>query len=97
MRPCFRCMRDMDLPPLLTNYPEPVIESGVIPEDYADMYRDWMRRLEAGEPSLEGVIPFTKWRVPFLVRYTTVFDENGKPLKAYGSATMVVTEQEEKE
>ena len=95
MRPCFRCMRDMDLPPLLTNYPEPVIESGVIPEDYADMYRDWMRRLEAGEPSLEGVIPFTKWRVPFLVRYTTVFDENGKPLKAYGSATMVVNPAKE--
>jgi len=90
MRPCFRCMRDMDLPPKLDNYPEPIIESGLIPADYADMYRDWMRRLETGEPSLEGIIPFTKWRVPFHVRYTTVFDENGKPLKAYGSATMAV-------
>ena len=31
----------------------------------------------------------TVGRVPFHVRYTTVFDETGKPLKAYGSATMV--------
>lgn len=28
--------------------------------------------------------------VPFHVRYTTEFDETGRPLKAYGSATLVV-------
>lgn len=32
----------------------------------------------------------TVGRVPFHVRYTTEFDENGGPLKAYGSATLVV-------
>ena len=93
MRPCFRCMRDMKLPPILENYPEPVIRMGIIPPDYADMYRDWHRRIEAGEPHLEAIVPMTVGRIPFHLRYTTEFDENGRPVKAYGSATMVVKEE----
>ncbi|MCR5813071.1 MAG: EAL domain-containing protein [Desulfovibrio sp.] len=89
MRPCFRCMRDLGLPPVLENYPEPVIEMGLFPPDYADLYRDWHRQIAAGVKKLEGIIPLTVGRIPFYVRYTTEFDENGKPLKAYGSATLV--------
>ena len=94
MRPCFRCMRDLGLPPLVENYPEPAIDAGIFPPDYADMYRDWHRQLEAGAEHLEAIIPLTVGRVPFHVRYTTEFDENGRPLKAYGSATMVVDSPE---
>lgn len=90
MRPCFRCMRDLGLPPLVENYPEPAIAAGIFPQDYADLYRDWHRQLEEGVGELEAIIPLTVGRVPFHVRYTTEFDENGKPLKAYGSATLVV-------
>ncbi|MBR1860761.1 MAG: EAL domain-containing protein [Lachnospiraceae bacterium] len=90
MHPCFRCMRDLGLPMLVKNYPEPAIEMGIFPPDYADMYRDWHRQLEQGVEKLEAVIPLTVGRVPFIVRYTTEFDENGKPYKAYGSATLVV-------
>ncbi|MCR4617069.1 MAG: EAL domain-containing protein [Lachnospiraceae bacterium] len=90
MRPCFRCMRDLGLPALVKNYPEPAIEMGIFPPDYADMYREWHKKLEEGVPSLEAVIPLTVGRVPFVVRYTTEFDDNGKPYKAYGSATLVV-------
>ena len=90
MRPCFRCMRDLGLPPVVENYPEPVIESGLFPADYADMYRDWMRQIDNGLEKIEGIIPLTVGRVPFHVRYNTEFDENGKPVKAYGSATLVV-------
>ncbi len=90
MKPCFRCMRDLNLPPVVRNYPEPAIESGIFPADYADMYRDWMRQLEEGVGTIEGIIPLTAGRIPFHVRYTTEFDENGKPLKAYGSAALVV-------
>ncbi len=90
MRPCFRCMRDLGLPSVIKNYPEPVIESGLFPPDYADMYRDWMRQLEEGVENLEAVIPLTSARIPFYVRYTLEKDENGRPLKAYGSATLVV-------
>ena len=90
MRPCFRCMRDLNVPPVVYNYPEPLIENGLFPPDYADMYRDWMKQLEQGVDHLEAIIPLTVGRVPFHVRYTTEFDENGKPLKAYGSASLVV-------
>ncbi len=92
MRPCFRCMRDLGLPAVVRNYPEPAIEAGIFPQDYADMYRDWHRQLEKGVKELEAIIPLTVGRVPFRVRYTTEFDEMGKPLKAYGSATLVVEE-----
>ncbi len=95
MRPCFRCMRDLGLPPLVENYPEPAIEAGIFPPDYADMYRDWHRQIENGAAHLEAIIPLTVGRVPFHVRYTTEFDENGKPLKAYGSATLVIDEKKE--
>ena len=89
MRPCFRCMRDLGLPPLLKNYPEPVIESGLFQPDYADTYRDWHRQLAEGVEHLEAVMPLTADRVPFLIKYTNVYDENGKPVKAYGSATAI--------
>ena len=95
MRPCFRCMRDLGLPPVVENYPEPVIESGLFPADYADMYRDWMRQLAEGVDNLEAVIPLTANRIPFIVRYTLEYDENGRPLKAYGSATLVVSDRSE--
>lgn len=81
---------DLGLPPLLENYPEPVIASGLFPPDYADMYRDWHRQLAEGIDHLRAVIPLTVERIPFHVRYTTEYDENGRPLKAYGSATFVV-------
>lgn len=90
MRPCFRCMRDLGLPALLTNYPDSAIEMGVFPPEVADMYRDWHRQLAEGVPELEAVIPLTVGRVPFRVKYTTEFDENGHPVKAYGSAALVV-------
>ena len=89
MHPCFRCMRDLGLPPVVRNYPEPAIQAGIFPSDYADMYRDWHKQIANGVKHLEAVIPLTAGRIPFVVRYTTEFDENGKPLKAYGSATLV--------
>jgi len=90
MRPCFRCMRDLGLPSVVHNYPEPAIRDGIFPPDYADMYRDWHKQIAAGVKELEAVIPLTVGRVPFRVKYVTEFDEYGRPIKAYGSATLVV-------
>ncbi len=90
MKPCFRCMRDLGLPPLVRNYPEPAIEQGIFPPEVADMYRDWHVQIANGVKELEAIIPLTMNRVPFRVRYTTEFDENGHPVKAYGSAALVV-------
>ncbi|MDE6781092.1 MAG: EAL domain-containing protein [Ruminococcus sp.] len=90
MYPCARCMRELGLPPVIENYPEPLIENGLFPAEYADFYRDWMRQIDEGAEHLEAVIPLTDDRIPFHVRYTAEFDENGYPYKAYGSATLVV-------
>lgn len=89
MRPCFRCMRDLGLPALVTNYPEPLIEVGIIPQDYADMYRGLMKRVDAGDTDFEAIVPLTAGRVPFRMKYTIEFDENDRPVKAYGSAALV--------
>jgi len=89
MRPCFRCKRDLGLPELVTNYPEPAIEMGIFPQDVADQYREMHRQIEAGAKELEAILPLTAARVMFRVRYTTEFDKDGKPVKAYGSAVPV--------
>lgn len=96
MRPCLRCMRDLGVPAVVENYPQPVFDSGLFPMDYYDMYMDWHRKLAQGVEHLEGVIPLTAERIPFRVMYTTEFDENGRPLKAYGSATLIVKDEEQK-
>ncbi len=89
MYPCFRCIRDLHLPDVVCNYPEPAIEMGIFPTEVADEYREIHRRIENGEKEIETVMPLTAARVPFKVRYTTEFDENGVPVRAYGSAAMV--------
>ena len=93
MHPCFRCMRDLGLPQVLTNYPESAFELGVFPPEVHDMYRDWHRQIEAGVKELEAVMPLTEQRIPFRVRYTTEFDQSGRPIKAYGSAALVVEDK----
>jgi len=89
MRPCFRCMRDLGLPALLTNYPESAFEMGVFPPEVHDLFRSWHRQVAAGVPELEAIMPLTDKRIPFRVRYTTEFDDYGRPVKAYGSAALV--------
>lgn len=90
MRPCYRCMRDLGVPAVVENYPAPLFDNGLFPMDYKDMYYDMLKQIENGAEKVEAIIPLTVGRIPFHVRYTTEFDENGKPLKAYGSATLVV-------
>ncbi len=90
MRPCFRCIRDLGVPPVVENYPAPLFDSGLFPRDYEEMYYDMLKKLEEGQEKAEAIIPLTVSRIPFHVRYTTEFDETGKPLKAYGSAAIVI-------
>ncbi|MCR5829022.1 MAG: response regulator [Lachnospiraceae bacterium] len=90
MRPCFRCMRDLGLPAVVKNYPEPAIDAGIFPLDYADLYRDWHRQIvEDGVPGVEGIIPLTVARVPFRVKLTAEYGADGKPVKILGSATII--------
>jgi len=97
MRPCFRCMRDLGLPAVVKNYPEPAIDAGIFPLDYADQYRDWHRQIiEDGIPRIEGIIPLTVARIPFRVKLTAEYDESGKPVKILGSATIIPETEKKK-
>ncbi|MDO4204528.1 MAG: EAL domain-containing protein [Selenomonadaceae bacterium] len=87
MRPCARCMRELGMPPLVTNYPDSAIQAGIFPPEIAEQYREWHRQIDAGVPRLEAVLPLTKDRLPYRIRYTTEFDDYGHPVRAYGSAT----------
>lgn len=89
MRPCFRCMRNLGLPPLVKNYPDSAVELGIIPEEYADMYKEFVGQLLTGVDKIEAIVPLTEKRIPFRIRYTTEFDELGNPIRAFASATIV--------
>ena len=91
MLPCFRCVRDLCLPSLLHNYPESAIECGMIAPEAAARYRLLHQSIDAGLAQAEIVIPLTADRIPFRIRYTTEFDEQGKPVRAYGSAVPAST------
>ena len=90
MHPCYRCMRDLGLPAVVHNYPEPAIASGIFPPEVADDYREWLKQLDEGVDHIEKIYPLTVGRIPFYVRYSLEFDASGKPIKAMGSATLVV-------
>ena len=45
-----------------------------------------MQSIDAGLASAEAVIPLTDDHIPFRIRYTTEFDKDGNPIRAYGSA-----------
>ena len=62
---------------------------GIVPEDYEQMYRDWMKEIDQGKDDREEVVPLTVGRIPFKFKYTVERDENGRPIKAYGSATII--------
>ncbi len=89
MRPCFRCMRDFNLAPTVQNYPQPLIDIGVFQPQYVEMYCGLLKELEEGREGFEVDIPLTADLIPFRVRYTTEFDENGKPVKAFASAVKI--------
>ncbi len=86
MYPCFRCMRDFKVPPVVVDYPEPVIRMGIFPPESADRCREMIREIENGAKSVEADLPLTEKRVMCRVSYTVEFDSEGKPSKAYGTA-----------
>lgn len=86
MHPCSRCQRDLGLPKVVRNYPEPVFTSGLFPMEYKEIYIEMLEKLSQGKEVPDIIIPLTKNRIPFKIRYTIEYDEIGIPYKAYGSA-----------
>ena len=86
MHPCFRCQSNLGLPKLVKNYPDSVIGMCIFPE--ADEYIEIMQKVDSGE-SVDVVLPLTKDRIPYRVRYDVQMDEKGNPAFAFGTAIPV--------
>ena len=92
MYPCPRCIRERGLPEIMYNYPESAVEMGIVPEEAAEAYIKFHEQLSDGIKEAEIQIPMTKKKLLHNVKYTVVFDEGGKPVKAFGCAVQLEKE-----
>ncbi len=91
--------RKFGLPKIVENAPESLIP--FIDEQYTDAFLEMYRKVENGEPKASCDVWYkfgvgTEPRCEH-ISYTTVFDENGKPVRAYGIGQNITTQMVEKE
>lgn len=79
------------------NVPESLIADGAVHPDDAALVRDLYAKIHAGAKTAECV---SRWRHPGTkdwwwskISYTTLFDKNGKPIRAIGSSVDVTEEK----
>jgi len=89
MYPCARCIKERGLPEVMYNYPESAVEMGIIPPEAAEEYIELHKKLSTGIKEAEIYVPMTKAKLMHHLKYNVVFDEGGKPIKAYGCAVVV--------
>jgi len=78
--------RKFNLPKIINNVPESLLS--YIDDAYTELFLDMYHRIDSGEPKVSGDVwykfkPGTEPRCEH-ISYTTVFDDDGKPVKAYG-------------
>ena len=81
-------VKQLNLSARMDNFPQSFIDTGIIVPEYEKEYIDIHKRLKAGEKEINVLFPSGanhKQNGWGRLRYTTVFDENGKPVKAIGS------------
>ena len=88
MYPCSRCIKERGLPEVMYNYPESAIEIGMIPPEAGEEYIKLHEQLATGIKEIEIDVPMTKAKLMHRLKYNVVFDEGGKPIKAYGCAVL---------
>lgn len=77
------------LPPVMENYPESLIKTGIIPDDYIADYRKLHINLKNGALFGEVKLPMNspggtvRWKH---IRYRTIFNADSKPSRAIGTA-----------
>lgn len=83
---------------VIENVPEFIIESGYVIGEDIDKFREMYEKICAGEPSAEGEfwVKTSKRTERWYERvtYTTIFDKQGKPIKAIGSSKDITKEKE---
>lgn len=83
---------------IIPDVPQSLVDIGFIHPDYIKSYLKMHKELEKGAPYVSGIFKVqTKDRKSFYyerIRYTNIFDANGKPYRAIGASDNV-TEHEE--
>lgn len=78
---------DFGMPPVLTNGPEDILNSGIIAERSKPAFRELYAKIDSGEPSASATIATMdiNGEERFLeLDLVTIFDKAGKPLRAVG-------------
>lgn len=82
--------RELGVPPVMENHPQSFLDTGMILPKYWNLYLDLHKQVRAGAKEVTGEYqiwppadPFPHWEK---LVYRTVFDENGQPVKAVGTA-----------
>ncbi len=83
---------------IIENVPNSIIEAGYVIGEDVDKFKEMYDKIFAGIPSIEGEFWVkSKGRVERWyerVTYTTIFDKQGKPIKAIGSSKDITIEKE---
>lgn len=83
---------------IIENVPETIIASGYVMEEDRNKFNEMYEKIYAGEPRVQGEfwVKSKKKTEPWCERiiYTTIFDKQGKPIKAIGSSKDITIEKE---
>lgn len=86
-----------ELPQMIENVPDSMLESGAVLPESRDAFREMHDRLFAGAEKADGVFHMASGRGDlrwFHIYYINLFDENGKPYRAVGRSEDVTVQQE---
>ncbi|MEG1798668.1 MAG: GGDEF domain-containing protein, partial [Synergistaceae bacterium] len=82
---CTSLQEELGIPALIENYPEAWFEHKLIAPEQYDEYRKIHADLRNGAPEVSMDVKLSNG-IWYRVKYTNTFDEDGRPLKAYGTA-----------
>jgi len=92
----FKTVRDFGMSEYMEDYPECLIAAGFVYPDDVEPYRELHRQLKNGIPSATLEARIIKNGKPHWkrVHYTTVFDQENRPIKAFGTTEDMERETE---
>ena len=83
-----RVMKQLGVPKIMHNYPQSLLETGLIAPEYHESFLQMHEKVKEGAKEAEILLCHSNG-VFYRVRYTTIFDKQGKPIKAMGTAASI--------
>lgn len=83
-----RVQKELGVPDVMYNYPRSLFEAGLIDSNNYEAFAAMHDKVKAGAKEAEIIMAHPNG-VFYRVRYTTIFDKQGKPIKAMGTAASI--------